>query len=76
MALETHDKRQRQRHTLATVYACTVPGGRFPAKFGCQPIKLELYLPVHTYTANNVGKYGGGEPGGLGSMGRWGLGLG
>ena len=42
------------RYTLATVYACTVPGGRFPAKFGCQPIKLDLYLPVHAYTANNM----------------------
>ena len=40
------------RYTLATVYACTVPGGRFPAKFGCQPIKLELSLLVHRYTAN------------------------
>ena len=40
------------RYTLATVYACTVPGGRFPAKFGCQPIKLELSLLLHAYTAN------------------------
>jgi len=40
--------------SLATVYACAVPGGRFPAKFGCRPIKLELYLLVHTYTANYV----------------------
>ena len=30
---------------LVTAYACTVPGCGFPAKFGCQPIKLELYLP-------------------------------
>ena len=28
--------------------------GRFPAKFGSQPIKLELYPLVHTYTANYV----------------------
>jgi len=42
------------RYTLATVYMCTVPGGQFPEKFGCQPIKLELYLLVHTYTANYV----------------------
>ena len=42
------------RPSLATVYACTVPGGRFPAKFGSQPIKLELYPLVHTYTANYV----------------------
>ena len=30
------------------------PGGPFPAKFGCQPIKLELYPLVHTYPANKV----------------------
>ena len=42
------------RSSLATVYACTIPGGRLPAKFGCQPIKLELYLLEHTYTANYV----------------------
>jgi len=42
------------RSPLATVYACTIPGGRFPAKFGCQPIKLELCLHEHTYPANYV----------------------
>ena len=40
--------------SLATAYACTIPGGRLPAKFGCQPIKLELYLLAHAYTANYV----------------------
>ena len=35
-------------------YVCGVPGCKFPAKFGCQPIKLELYPHVHTYTANYV----------------------
>ena len=42
------------RSTLATVYACTVAGNRFPAKFGCQPIKLELYPVAHTHPANCV----------------------
>ena len=36
------------------VKTCTIPGGRLQAKFGCQPIKLELYLHTHTYTANHV----------------------
>jgi len=39
------------RTSLVTVYTCTVPGCQFPAKFGFQPIKLELYPLVHTYTA-------------------------
>jgi len=39
---------------LATVYACPVPGGRFQVKFGFQPIKLDLLLLVHAYTANCV----------------------
>ena len=30
------------------------PSGPFPAKFGCQPIKLELYPLVHTYPAKKV----------------------
>ena len=42
------------RSTLATVYACTVAGNRFPAKFGCQPIKLQLYPLAHAYPANYV----------------------
>ena len=40
--------------SLATANAWTIPGGRHPAKFGCQPIKLELYLHAHTDTANYV----------------------
>ena len=42
------------RSPLPTVDACTLPGGRFPAKFGCQPIKSELYQLQHTYPANYV----------------------
>ena len=38
----------------ATVYACSFPGGRLPAKFGIQPIKLELYLLLHACTAKYV----------------------
>ena len=37
-----------------TIYACTVPGSRFPVKFGWQPIKLELCPLAHTYPANYV----------------------
>ena len=55
-ALETQDKTTETgtRSSLATVYACRIPGGRFPAKFGYKPIKLELHLVVHTYPANCV----------------------
>ena len=42
------------RASWEAVYACGVPGCKFPAKFGCQPIKLELYPHVHRYTANYV----------------------
>ena len=42
------------RSTLATVYTCTVAGNRFPAKFGCQPIKLELDLLARTHPASYV----------------------
>ena len=42
------------RTSLVTVYTCTVPGCQFPAKFGFQPIKLELYPLAHTYTAKYV----------------------
>jgi len=56
-ALETKGKKsiETESHSpLATVYACTFPSGRFPAKFGCQPIKLKLYPLAHTYPANYV----------------------
>ena len=55
-ALETQDKttETEARPSLATVYACTFPGCRFLAKFGCQPIKLELCPLAHTYPANYV----------------------
>ena len=54
--METTEKttETEARSTLARVYACTVAGDRFPAKFGCQPIKLQLYPHAHTYPANYV----------------------
>ena len=54
--METEEKTtETETHSSqVTVYACTVPGGRFPAKFGFQPIKLELYLLLHVCTANYV----------------------
>jgi len=52
-ALETQEKttETETRTSLATVCACT---GRFPAKSGCRPIKLEKYSLAHTYPANSV----------------------
>jgi len=49
-------KRQRQNHTphWQHLTRAQFPGCRFPAKFGCQPIKLQLYPHAHTYPANNV----------------------
>ena len=49
-------KRQRQKHAhhQQQFTRAQFPGGRFPAKFGCQPIKLELYPLAHTYPANYV----------------------
>ena len=41
-----HWKNDRDRNTLMTGISLRMhsfPGGRFPAKFGCQPIKLEPY---------------------------------
>ena len=51
--LETQEKRQRQKHAQhwQLFTRAQFPGGRFPAKFGCQPIKLELYPLAHTYAA-------------------------
>jgi len=42
--LETQEKRQRQKHAQhwQLLTRAQFPGSRFPAKFGCQPIKLEL----------------------------------
>jgi len=51
------NKNDRDRGTLITGNGVRVhgfQGGRFPAKFGCQPIKLELYPYAHTYSANYV----------------------
>jgi len=55
MPLETQDKNDRDRNTLITGNSLRVQsflGVDSRAKFGCQPIKLELYLPMHTYPAN------------------------
>jgi len=42
---DSRKKRQRQSHALhcQQTSRAQFPAGRFPAKFGCQPIKLELY---------------------------------
>ena len=40
------------RSSLATVYVCTTSRRSIPAKFGCQPIKLELYPQAHAYPGN------------------------
>ena len=55
-AMETQEKRQRQKHARnwQQFTPAQFPGGRFPAKFGCQPIKLEQYPLAHTYPANYV----------------------
>ena len=47
-------KRQRQKHVRhwQQFTRAHFPGGRVPAKFGCQPIKLELCPLVHAYSAN------------------------
>jgi len=43
-------KRQRQKHAhhWQQFTRAQFPGDRFPAKFGCQPIKLQLYPLAHT----------------------------
>jgi len=48
--LQTPKKRQRQKHVhhWQKFTRAKIPGGRFPAKCGCQPIKLELYPLTHT----------------------------
>ena len=53
---DSRKKRQRQKHAhhWQQFTRAQFPGGRFPAKFGCQPIKLELYQLAHTYPANYV----------------------
>jgi len=49
-------KRQRQKHAhnWQGFTRAEFPGGWFPAKFGCQPIKSEKYLLAHAYPANYV----------------------
>ena len=47
-------KRQRQKHAQhrQQLTRAHSPGGRSPAKFGCQPIKLEQCKLAHMYPAN------------------------
>ena len=49
-------KRQRWKHAhhRQQFTRAQFPYCRFPAKFGCQPIKLELCLLAHGYPANYV----------------------
>ena len=49
-------KRQRQKHVhhWQKLTRAEFPGSRFPAKFGYQPIKLELYPLEHASPANYV----------------------
>jgi len=49
-------KRQRQKHVRhwQLFTRADFLGDQFPAKFGCQPIKLELAPLVHAYPANYV----------------------
>ena len=49
-------KRQRRKHThhWQQFTRAQLPGSRFPAKFGYQPIKLERDPLTHTYPANYV----------------------
>ena len=53
---DSRKKRQRQKHAhhQQQFTRAQFPGGQFPAKFGCQPIKLELYILTHAYPANYV----------------------
>ena len=50
---DSRKERQRQNHAhhWQQLTRAQLPGGWFPAKFGCQPIKLELYPHAHTYPA-------------------------
>ena len=51
---DSRKKRQRQKHAHNGQQFTRAPflGGRFPAKFGCQPIKLEPSQLAHTHPAN------------------------
>ena len=51
--LKKNDRDKHVQHQQQLTHA-QFPGGRFPAKFGCQPIKLELYPLVHAYPVNYV----------------------
>ena len=50
----TGEERQGQKHAhhWQRFTHDRFPGGRFLAKFGCQPIRLELYPLVHVFAAN------------------------
>jgi len=50
------DSRQRQKQAYhgQKLTRAPFPGSLFPAKFGCQPIKLELSMLTHTYPTNYV----------------------
>ena len=54
--LDTQENRQRQKHAhdWQQLTRAEFPGGRFPAKFGYQPIKSELRPLVHAHPANYV----------------------
>ena len=49
-------KRQRQKHVhhWQKLMRAEFPGSQFPAKFGYQPIKLQLYPLAHMYPTNYV----------------------
>ena len=52
--MDTQEKKNdRDRNTLTTGISLRVHNFQ-AAKFGCQPIKLELYLHEHAYPANYV----------------------
>ena len=42
------------RTSWEPVYACMVSELQIPGKFGCQPIRLQLYPHAHTSPANYV----------------------
>jgi len=54
--MEKQEKRPRRKHAhdWQQHTRARFPGGRLPAKFGCQPIKLERYPLEHTHPANYV----------------------
>ena len=53
---DSRKKRQRWKHAhhWQQLTRAQFPGGRIPAKFGCQPIKFQLYPLTHAHPANYV----------------------